>query len=61
MSIRSVQNKLQKAYLLKQVNAHCDHQNSVQEKERPRNESPEEIIVNRGATYKVKNGRSRKN
>ena len=36
-----------KVYLLKYVKAHCDHQNSVQEKEWPSNELPEEIIVNR--------------
>ena len=47
MCIRSVHNKLQKVYLLKYVKAHCDHQNSIQEKERPSNELPEEIIVNR--------------
>ena len=34
-----------------------DHQNSAKEKERPENESPEEIMINRGTTYCLTNGR----
>ena len=39
--------KCKNAYKLKKVKSHHDHQKSAQRKERPVNESPEEIIVNR--------------
>jgi len=52
--------KCKKAYPLKYIKGHCDHQNSVQEKVRPRNQLPEEIIINRGETYSLRNSRFRK-
>ena len=46
------------AYPLKLVKAHYNWQNSEQEKEKPDNESPEDIAINRGTTYHLKNGRN---
>ena len=42
------------------MKTHHDHQNSVQENERPENESPEEITVNNRTTYRLRNGRFRR-
>ena len=47
--------KCKKAYFLKYVKAHHDHQNSTQEKGRPDNEPPKEPIVNKGITYSLRN------
>jgi hypothetical protein len=52
--------KCKKAYSLKQVQAHCDHRNSVRKKVKPRNQSPKEIMVNRGATYSLRNSQFRR-
>ena len=60
MCIRSVQNKIKESIPSKIGKAHYVHQNSVQEKERPRNESPEEIIVNGEVTYNLRNSRFRR-
>ena len=49
--------KCKRAYILKLVKAHHDHKNSAQEKQRPENESPKEIIINRGTTNCLRNGR----
>jgi hypothetical protein len=49
---RSVQNKMQGSIHSEMNNAH--------EKERPQNKSPEELIVNKGTTYSLRNGRFRR-
>ena len=56
MCFRSVQNKMQQTYFLKKVKACHDYQKSVQGKERPENESPENMIVSRWTTYSLWNG-----
>jgi hypothetical protein len=52
--------KCRKAYTLTWVKAHHDHQNSANEMERPENESPDKLIVNRETTYSLINGRFRR-
>ena len=47
--------KCKKAYILKKVKPHHDHQKCAQEKERPENESPEEIKISRETTHKLRN------
>ena len=49
--------KCKKAYILKKANACHDHQKCAQEQERPENGSLEEMIINRGTTYNLRNGR----
>ena len=56
MCFRSVQNEMQEAYFLKQVKAQYDHQKSAHEQERPDNESPQNIMMNRERTYSLRNG-----
>ena len=52
--------KHKKAYILKYVKAHHDHQNRTQEKERPDNEPPKEPIVNKEIAYSLRNNRFRR-
>ena len=54
MYVRSVKTETQESIPAAIGETHYDHQNSVQEKGRPRNESPEDIIINRRATYKLR-------
>jgi hypothetical protein len=55
--LKMCKTKCKKAYFLKKVKAHHDPQNSGQQKKRPENVSPEEIIINRGITYHLRNVR----
>ena len=53
MSLRSVQNKMQESILSEIEKVHHDQQSSGPETKRPANE----IIINRGITYYLRNGR----
>ena len=41
----------------KKAKTHHEYQKCAKEKERPENESPEEIIIDRNMTYSLRNGK----
>ena len=51
---------MQEGILAEAVKAYHHHHNSAQERERPENKSLNELIVNRGTSHQLRNGRFRR-
>ena len=58
--VRSAQNKMHEGIHSEAIKAYHDHRNSAQERERPENKSMDELVVNRGTTHQLRNGRFRR-
>ena len=56
MCFRSMQIKMQGGILSEMDQAHHSHQNIAQEREKAENESPDELIVDKGTTHNLING-----
>ena len=55
MCLESMQSKMQEE---EKAKTHHDYHKFAKEKERPENELPEEMIIDRKMTYSLKNGKS---